>query len=253
VNNNPLRYVDPSGHCSGDPSDRNNPDIACWDEWFEIQALFKNIHLGDANWGLGELNSLHLALLMILNAFGGDMSAFMSALGNVSIYRSTANEAAGIAPPGYSTVMLFPGMFFYGNGPAKDLFNSTFGIIHELGHIWDTKGVGAEPEAYRSQSFINILNGGKCDPGYLGCLSGGGDIVYVVLNLISNLFEGDLSGGWGYDPKGSTSDKRSSMDDFADSFAQVVFDVNGLPPVKTGAERIDPVREWIIKYWLSVK
>jgi RHS repeat-associated protein len=56
MRNNPLRYVDPSGRCAGDPNDPNNPDYDCWKQWARIQAEFRNVKLADARfWTLQQL------------------------------------------------------------------------------------------------------------------------------------------------------------------------------------------------------
>ena len=40
VNNRPLNLVDPTGHCAGDPSNRDSKDQACWDEYDKVQSHF---------------------------------------------------------------------------------------------------------------------------------------------------------------------------------------------------------------------
>jgi RHS repeat-associated protein len=46
VRNNPLRYIDPSGHCSGDPDDPNNPDKECWRLFNNFPTWYPNVDLG---------------------------------------------------------------------------------------------------------------------------------------------------------------------------------------------------------------
>ena len=41
--NNPLRYTDPSGHCTGDSEDPNNPDKPCWDPYLDIYFYFGKV------------------------------------------------------------------------------------------------------------------------------------------------------------------------------------------------------------------
>jgi RHS repeat-associated protein len=45
VRGNPLRWVDPTGHCAGDPNDPNNPDAECWGMIDQIQSTYTNIFI----------------------------------------------------------------------------------------------------------------------------------------------------------------------------------------------------------------
>ena len=63
VSNSPIRYTDPSGHCRGDKTDPDNPDIACWDMMNKITSKFKNMHFVDGDiWSLLELTDIYNAL-----------------------------------------------------------------------------------------------------------------------------------------------------------------------------------------------
>jgi len=41
--NNPVKYVDPSGHCAGNPDDIDNPDIDCWTALDSYRILFPHL------------------------------------------------------------------------------------------------------------------------------------------------------------------------------------------------------------------
>jgi|CXWK01.1.fsa_nt_gi hypothetical protein len=41
--NNPVKFVDPSGHCTGNPDDLDNPDINCWTALDSYRILFPHL------------------------------------------------------------------------------------------------------------------------------------------------------------------------------------------------------------------
>ncbi len=43
VRNNPLRYTDPSGHCTGDPNDPSDPDVECWEKLRTLNKMYDGI------------------------------------------------------------------------------------------------------------------------------------------------------------------------------------------------------------------
>jgi hypothetical protein len=59
VFNNPLKYTDPSGHCSGKP---DGPDADCWAMIREIEGNYKNVHIAPDRWTTDELSMLLQAL-----------------------------------------------------------------------------------------------------------------------------------------------------------------------------------------------
>jgi len=78
--NNPVKYVDPSGHCAGNPDDVNNPDIDCWVALDGYQSQFPNLtfntslsydelklYLGRYQ-EIAQRNWIAEALLILLNA-----------------------------------------------------------------------------------------------------------------------------------------------------------------------------------------
>lgn len=67
---NPVNYADPTGHCSGDPSDPKNPDISCWNMITHIESRFTNVHVFSRDkWIYNEL--LAMAKALSGRGFGG--------------------------------------------------------------------------------------------------------------------------------------------------------------------------------------
>ncbi len=63
VLNSPLRYTDPSGHCSGDPNDPENHDIGCWEMIGQIEDSCDNVSITNTDqWTEAELRLLLKAL-----------------------------------------------------------------------------------------------------------------------------------------------------------------------------------------------
>jgi RHS repeat-associated protein len=61
--NNPVRYIDPSGYCTGDPWDPDDPDADCWEMIRTLESTYKNIHIfDDLAWTYNELVALWKAL-----------------------------------------------------------------------------------------------------------------------------------------------------------------------------------------------
>ncbi len=77
--NNPMRFIDPSGHCVGDPNDRNNWDIACWDRWRLIKKEFSSVNVSSA-FNLSELSQIYISISLTAKAFGGN-DIFAKAMG----------------------------------------------------------------------------------------------------------------------------------------------------------------------------
>ncbi len=63
VLNHPLRYTDPSGHCSGDPNDPANSDSSCWALIHEIENQYNQVSVTNQDqWTEKELRFLLEAL-----------------------------------------------------------------------------------------------------------------------------------------------------------------------------------------------
>jgi hypothetical protein len=238
MRNNPLRYVDPSGRCAGDPNDPNNPDYDCWKQWARIQAEFRNVKLADARfWTLQQLTYVYKSLQMVLQAFGG-LENFINALGNFVISRPQSSaytqrlNANGITPPGMNVIFLFNSAFYDSTGNYLPENQIIFTIIHEIAHIFDFSGSGGNPDLYQSNFFVDYFSDTPCDTGWLGCL-GDSSPYPAWLNF------GGSSGG--YNPRGSPTEygKMGSIEDFADSFAVTTFIISGTTsPISVDDERI---------------
>jgi hypothetical protein len=210
--NNPLRYIDPSGHCTGDSTDPDNPDKPCWDLYFDILGMFgKVLSFLDSTFNYDQLAQIFGAMDMVANIFHRNMDAFKEAFGTFSIYHLPQIEkygALGITPPGFNVI-------FLGNNFI------TRNVIHELGHIFDFKGSNMNPDLYKSQLFVGVFGSG-CNTGWLGCY---GDSHPGYQNWWNIGGRGD-----GYKPNYDETSQYgmgTSIDDFADTFTAYVLEQNG--------------------------
>jgi RHS repeat-associated protein len=150
--NNPLIFTDPYGHCSGNPNDPENPDLACWEMLYKIQDTYGNIHIYDQEkWLLAELQAIwnallnHIFIYQILSAsainfyrenfmsYPGDMIGG-AVSGESGTYNIIIYDAAYLLLPncnglGYPSITNFTGV-----------------IIHELTHI----ALGQDPFIMKS-------------------------------------------------------------------------------------------------------
>jgi len=219
VRNNPLKYTDPTGHCSGDPNDSTNPDKECWRLYNNMERWFPNVGLGDhSEWTVHELANLFSALAYTRKAFGGQQQ-FGRACGDFTVYGPASIQAGWVeamgapamAPPGWQMIIITSSLFNHSD--------PVFYILHEIGHIFDAYNKGSSAN-YHSQAFVNKWGKGCAGSGWLGCSSHEWGIYPLGLTFM------------GYDAvKGSTTDYglSSSIDDFADSFAGAVLKLNGFP------------------------
>ena len=71
--NSPLVYVDPSGHCTGNRDDANDPDAACWSKMGELESYwgveFRNVD----RWKLEYLEYLADVFSEMGSLVGGDI------------------------------------------------------------------------------------------------------------------------------------------------------------------------------------
>jgi RHS repeat-associated protein len=235
VQSNPVRYTDASGHCSGDSKDPKNPDRACWKLYFKMRSDFANVFIRGTDWTKNQLKMIYEALKLTRNAFGG-RQGFVNALGEFSILNNDLDifAANGMAPPGFNLIWLNPSIF------NQNELAVLFGIIHEIGHIFDFRGSRGNSELYKSQTFVNFY-APQCNPGYFGCVST--TSLYSWFNL-----GGDM-GGWVPNPLETTLyGTKSSIDDFADSFAVYVMLVGGITPPKNVSQE----RRTIIALWIDM-
>jgi len=154
--NNPVRYVDPTGHCSGDPSDPNNPDIACWAWISTITGHFSNIFIDPLYWTAKELMAVwdalndHVFLPEILLAE------------SVTLHRREGTRGVGGSHvvnrnnPGVHNIYIFD--FAYFSLPdasgisSESSINNFRGVVsHELAHVGITED-SAIQDSYESNS-----------------------------------------------------------------------------------------------------
>jgi RHS repeat-associated protein len=136
VFNNPLKYVDPSGH---DP----NCDEDCIDHRNQLQQKF-GIKL-TGNWSKSDLEKLEDALQYFIDRTGG-MGVFHETWGQAGVERShltAAQEGCGknaiaCASESSNSIRLLDDLFTN----YKD-YNFRSALAHELGHIWDFRMRGA--------------------------------------------------------------------------------------------------------------
>jgi RHS repeat-associated protein len=130
--NNPIRFNDPSGHCSGDPNNNKNPDIDCWNKISEITSKYKNLKLDASRWTLEELVTLEKSLNDIEALVG------LEEAGNINIRRRHidltyiikwifGDKPLGIYDPIFDTITLYDGTFT--NSDVADIT-----IYHEFAH-----------------------------------------------------------------------------------------------------------------------
>ena len=164
VRNNPINNNDPSGHCSGDANDPNNPDLACWEKILQIENEYKNINIKNQDrWLLEELQAVWNALLGHVFR-DGILSAPMINLFRQAYLNSPYDAVGGSTVKGLSGYDVTMYDYAYkvrpdGNGRGDPSINNFLGsVIHELTHV----AIGQNPSivnTYREASsrgpFIN--------------------------------------------------------------------------------------------------
>ncbi|MCC6958160.1 MAG: RHS repeat-associated core domain-containing protein [Anaerolineales bacterium] len=241
ANNNPVRYNDPSGHCTGDPNDKQNPDRACWIKLENLRKKYPNVSI-DFRFDLDALKQIGKALSDALNAHRGDSEAFVRAAGNFSILYNPGVNRAYTDLSG-SSIYLGRSVFFdKNNQPTTD---AVFIILHEIAHVIDFKWAGGNPRNYKSQQFVNQFNTTSCYPQALGCVNSGySNPIYRLLGGSDWIPSGDTTGYGG----------QASIEDFADSFAAYALTVSGQEYDKSrgviGRERQDLIARII---WETIR
>jgi RHS repeat-associated protein len=240
--NNPVRYSDPSGHCTGDPSDPNNKDMNCWNIYNKLKNKYTNVYI-DSAFNIAFLQMIGMSLDQTLNAFHNSMGAFQKALGNFSIvFDPLISRAVTYRGEKSSSIHLGYSAFVKNNGLEPD---SITVMLHEIGHVFDFKMTQTWPvySSYKSELFISTFSPG-CRDGYVGCVSSDASFLYKLLNFFSN------GGTDGYNPSERVSayGATSSIDDFAESFSGYVSRYNNFP-TNIGYEQR---REVIIATWINL-
>jgi RHS repeat-associated protein len=209
ASNNPVRYNDPSGHCSGDPNNSQNPDFGCWEMIRSISGNYDFISIDSANWTEKELRHVDKSLHALEKSLGG-VDELRAATGNVSLYRRDKNWSDYFRTTprvGGVTNLASRNLTFYDVGVGAGESDAVFTVLHELAHIYDVNN------GFPSSTFK--------DEFWPGC----------VLAIRKCLFGGEPSDG------GITvSGNGSPVEDFADTLAATVFTENFEQPNASMAE-----------------
>jgi hypothetical protein len=223
--NNPVRYNDPSGHCSGDPYDPNNTDKDCWDLYNFINSFYGINVFNGSDWLYTELISLYTAVNAAYLALGN--KAFGNIFGGTSFVRTSA-DASWVTPieiPNFDNNLNYYGLghTIFLSSYSMTGFDAVFNIVHELGHVFDFHSAWGDSNLYKSQRFV-VKFSPWCDAGLLGCLGSAPSKVYEVWNLFGSPAS-QYSPGLGATDYGKRS---SSIDDYADSWANAVLGIVNL-------------------------
>ena len=140
--NNPINRTDPSGLCSGNKDDINNPDIECWKQLDLIESSYSNIDVNPDNWATNELKSVKKAIDGMAFTFGGRdnfITAYDKNDKNITLYRAnwffswfTGDKEAETAV-GPRTITVYDKAY----KTSYDIGSAT--VIHEFGHLLDAK------------------------------------------------------------------------------------------------------------------
>ena len=207
VNNNPLRFTDPTGYCSGDPNDPSNPDAACWVLLQSIESQYQLLLTGD--WLLDELRILLLSLSDIRIGLGG-LDYFISTFGGTKLHR----EQGVLQGPNGETARAILSITFWDSAFSQGEDATRWLIIHELGHIWDA---------------IHLLGTSRRLERETGGISSG-----CLVEVLGNC---------GYSPGGATvSDyaRKSRREDWAEAFAAYMFRGSWSDAVSQSSHSINP-------------
>lgn len=218
--NNPVRYNDPEGYCTGDPNKLDSltrDEKECWRLYNNMHKWYPNVFLsGHSIWNVHSLTNLLIALRYAKKAFGG-RTGFSIAVGTFTIYGPStfwamiaqARNAPAITPPNLQLIAL-----------TAYMMNSSdfvYLFLHELGHLFDFHTRFGGSSYLSSTVFVNRLGLTCNSPKILGCASDS-----------SNLYP-EMSTGSGYNPTyGETTQygMENSIEDFAESFVRAVLVIN---------------------------
>lgn len=194
VENRPINFNDPTGHCSGDPNDENNPDIGCWSLLYSLEDTYGIWLTGD--WLIDELLDLVLGLSDLEARLGG-IDYFRAAFGGTELNRVQGvtkgpnNQTANVTSP-------FKITFWDSAFTSLEQVATRFLISHEFGHIWD-----AQRWLSTSYRFEESTGGESC-----------------LLEIISGC---EYTQG---SPSFTSYSESNRREDWADSFAAYVFGGN---------------------------
>ncbi len=133
VYNNPLKMIDPSGHCGADVGQTLEESVELHDQCVEVRDGLEGSYQVSITgaWTLGEMNILALALQ---DLFGGVYTSLYDVYNGVQINRSRIDHSiyrAMVDPVNPDSIVVFNGTFSKNNESAR------FTLLHEMGHVWD--------------------------------------------------------------------------------------------------------------------
>ncbi len=150
VRNNPLRYTDPSGHCTGDPNDPSDPDVECWEKLRTLNKMYDGIFSINSQWSFDELLILEQALAMLLKAYNNDLSLLEQAVAPLKsgpwseLLLNRTHDLQFIQPVHARYSPLFHSINFYDllftDNPEGCIECQKWDIIHDIGHGVDYAG-----------------------------------------------------------------------------------------------------------------
>ena len=148
VLNNPIRLIDPSGHCAED-------DTACWDylndpdgfcsgidcgdqghkKWILLDHFLANQH--DSVWTLLELRALNLSLFLTKITLEQNGYNWLEVVGNFQFIRigTSTGAYADAGPDGFTgsySIRLYNGWV-----NTRNVESLIFPVLHEIGHMID--------------------------------------------------------------------------------------------------------------------
>ncbi|MBL8099940.1 MAG: hypothetical protein JNK81_12205 [Anaerolineales bacterium] len=164
ANNNPVKFNDPSGHCSGDATDSQNPDADCWAKINEIENLYPFVDIDPGNWTEGELSNIQTSLNAMENSFGG-VANFESQIGNVTLNRSNNLFVDLACDWGFVCVQgltFAKSITLYDSAFATEA-ETIFTTLHEFGHVFGMNGTNKYTEfAEKFWEGCEWIVNGKC-------------------------------------------------------------------------------------------
>jgi RHS repeat-associated protein len=169
--NNPIKYIDPSGHCS-----QEYDDWRCWDEWELAKTQLGFIPSGLGDWSWGQLHQLRGWLdrgISFVNqminqvAHNWSASEIGTVVSTLETVQSKMNGGTGIDKLLGLKSAGGPGIEFQrGDGNFSnlschcsiELYNiSSDAISHELGHMvdWNARSAGSKVPFSESTNWLN--------------------------------------------------------------------------------------------------
>ena len=135
VLNNPLKYTDPTGHCTDTPQteedyQENDRCTTLMTQLYETYGIDTMLHFG--SWLSTELATVRQAVLDWMAAAGWDAATFKAQLGGLTLMR---HNWQGRAHEGWGVINLYDNDFDFAGGVA----NIKRTLVHEMAHWWEEK------------------------------------------------------------------------------------------------------------------